>query len=133
MLFLIHLVSTAIMVGAIWVIQLVHYPSFYYIDKNNYMKFQNFHMNRISYIVIPAMTVELFSGLLIIYLGLKNDILFMISIIFLISIWLSTALLFTRIHQKLTEGYESLLIKKLVKTNWLRTILWNLRLIILLL
>ena len=116
MLFLIHLVSTAIMVGAIWVIQLVHYPSFYYIDKNNYMKFQNFHMNRISYIVIPAMTV-----------------LFMISIIFLISIWLSTALLFTRIHQKLTEGYEFSLIKKLVKTNWLRTILWSLRLIILLL
>ena len=73
MLFLIHLVSTAIMVGAIWVIQLVHYPSFYYIDKNNYMKFQNFHMNRISYIVIPAMTVELFSGLLILYFGLKNS------------------------------------------------------------
>ena len=121
------------MVGAIWVIQLVHYPSFYYIDKKNYMKFQNFHMNRISFIVIPAMTVELFSGLLIIYLGLKNDILFMISIIFLISIWLSTALLFTRIHQKLTEGYEFLLIKKLVKTNWMRTILWSLRLIILLL
>ena len=56
-----------------------------------------------------------------------------ISIIFLISIWLSTALLFTRIHQKLTEGYEFSLIKKLVKTNWLRTILWSLRLIILLL
>ena len=131
MLFLIHLVSTAIMVGAIWIIQLVHYPSFYYIDKNNYMKFQNFHMNRISYIVIPAMSVEIFSGLLIIYLGLKNDILFTISMTFLILIWISTALLFTSIHQRLTNGYELSLIKKLVKTNWLRTILWSLRLALL--
>ena len=131
MLFSIHLVSTSIMVGAIWVIQLVHYPSFYYIDKNNYMKFQNFHMNRISYIVIPAMSVELFSGLLIIYLGFKNDILFTMSMIFLILIWISTALLFASIHQKLTNGYELSLIKKLVKTNWLRTILWSLRLALL--
>ena len=121
------------MVGAIWVIQLVHYPSFHYVDKNSYMKFQDFHMNRISYIVIPAMTVELFSGVLIIYLGLKNDALFIISIIFLILIWISTALLFTPIHQKLTSGYKSSLIKKLVKTNWLRTILWSFRLTLLLL
>jgi len=96
------------------------------------MKFQDFHMNRISYIVIPAMTVELFSGLLIIYLGLKNDALFIISIIFLTLIWISTALLFTPIHQKLTSGYKSSLIKKLVKTNWLRTILWSFRLTLLL-
>ena len=131
MFFSIHLASTAIMVGAIWVIQLVHYPSFHYVDKSSYMKFQDFHMNRISYIVIPAMTVELFSGVLIIYLGLKNDALFIISIIFLILIWISTALLFTPIHQKLTSGYKSSLIKKLVKTNWLRTILWSLRLTLL--
>ena len=132
MFFSIHLVSTSIMVGAIWVIQLVHYPSFHYVDKSSYRKFQDFHMNRISYIVIPAMTVELFSGVLIIYLGLKNDALFIISIIFLILIWISTALLFTPIHQKLTSGYKSSLIKKLVKTNWLRTILWSFRLTLLL-
>jgi hypothetical protein len=50
---------------------------------------------------------------------------------FLILIWLSTALLFTKIHQNLIEGYKSSLINKLIKTNWLRTILWSLRLIIL--
>jgi len=37
-----HLISTVIMVGAIWVIQLLHYPSSPYVEKNNYARFNIF-------------------------------------------------------------------------------------------
>ena len=131
MLLSVHLISTSIMVGAIWVIQLVHYPSFYYVSKEKYIKFQNFHMNRISFIVIPVMMAELFSGIMILYRGLRNDSMFIISIGCLTLIWLSTAILFTGIHQKLTNGYNSSLIDQLVNRNWLRTFLWTSRLILL--
>ena len=57
MLFL-HILSTAIMVGIIWVIKIIHYPSFHYIDKSRYLSFQIFHMNKISYIVIPFVAIE---------------------------------------------------------------------------
>ena len=41
-LLMIHIVSTSIMVGAIWVIQLVHYPSFKYVKESDYIIFQKY-------------------------------------------------------------------------------------------
>ena len=39
-LLMIHIVSTSIMVGVIWIMQLVHYPSFKYVKESNYIIFQ---------------------------------------------------------------------------------------------
>ena len=128
MLFL-HILSTAIMVGIIWVIQIVHYPSFHYIDKSRYVSFQNFHMNKISYIVIPVMSIEAISGIILLY----NDqtVLFIISLIILLVIWTLTAFYFTRAHQLLANGYKKDIVRKLVQANWVRTGLWTLLLLIL--
>ena len=63
-----HIVSTSLMVGVIWVMQLVHYPSFNFINLKDYKSFQEFHMKRISLIVIPIMTIELTSGILIFWI-----------------------------------------------------------------
>ncbi len=120
------------MVGVIWVIQLVHYPSFHFINKKDYNRFQDFHMKRITYIVMPTMLIELFSGVYLILSGLKGEIIFLISIILLGLIWLQTAIFFTRIHQRLTIGYQKNLVDNLVKINWFRTIAWSGRLILLL-
>ena len=67
-IFTVHLIFTAIMVGVIWLVQFVHYPSFNFIDKKFYSDFQNFHIKRISFIVIPVMLLELVSGLILIFL-----------------------------------------------------------------
>lgn len=131
--FILHLVSTSIMVGVIWIIQLVHYPTFLYIDKQKYMKFQEFHMSRVSYIVMPTMIAELFSG---IYILFYNNIL-MVNTFFLLASfslflnWVITALVFVKIHNRLLIKYEKNIILLLVKLNWLRTILWSLRLVFL--
>ena len=131
--FILHLVSTSIMVGVIWIIQLVHYPTFLFIDKQKYMKFQEFHMSRVSYIVMPTMIAELFSG---IYILLYNNIL-MVNTFFLLASfslflnWVITALVFVKIHNGLLIKYEKNIILLLVKFNWIRTILWSLRLVFL--
>ena len=49
---ILHLIATSVMVGVIWVIQLVHYPSFHFVELKQYTTFQRFHMARISYVVI---------------------------------------------------------------------------------
>ena len=121
------------MVGVIWTIQLVHYPSFNFINQKDYIKFQNFHMKRISLIVMPIMGIELFSGLVIIFFEMKNGIIFYFSIFILILIWLLTGIIFSRLHQKLTMGYRILIINRLIKMNWLRTFLWTLRIFLLML
>jgi len=123
----IHFASTAVMVGVIWVIQLLHYPTFHYIEKNNYSQFQKFHMNRISYIVIPAMVIEMLSGIMLVII---NDD-FIISFSLLVCIWIITFVFFTNIHQRLLSKYENTAVEKLVNLNWIRTTFWTVRLVIL--
>ena len=50
--------STFVMVGIIWIVQLVHYPSFAFVDVTRYIEFQTFHERNISFIVVPLMVVE---------------------------------------------------------------------------
>ena len=126
---IIHLIATSVMVGVIWVIQLVHYPSFHFIELNKYTTFQRFHMSRISYVVIPAMLTELFTLILIIISMDQVDPIILASALLLIVIWLMTAVFFSGVHQKLTLGYDQTVVDKLVKLNWGRTLLWTLRLL----
>ena len=126
----VNFISTSIMVGVIWVIQLLHYPSFHFINDQKYIEFQHFHMQRISIIVIPAMLTELASALLLAYFFESSLTIILLAL--LLGIWGITFIFFTNMHQKLTNGFDPSIVDKLVKINWSRTALWSLRLIILL-
>ena len=130
MISLTHLVFTSIMVGIIWVIQLVHYPSFYFIQKDIFVSFQKFHMDKIAIIVAPVMLIELITGILLIYMETNIDIVLSISLFILIAIWVLTAIYFYKAHQNLMSGYNEEIISQLIKLNWIRTILWTFRLIL---
>ena len=125
----IHFLSTSLMVGIIWVIQLLHYPTFHFIKESDYVEFQHFHMQRISFIVVPVMIIELLSGFMLVYYFRSN--LLILCLIILHVIWLITFVFFTKLHQSLLGGYDKIIVKKLVQINWSRTVLWSLRLIIL--
>lgn len=128
-LYNVHFLSTSIMVGIIWVIQLLHYPAFHFIKESDYVEFQHFHMQRISFIVVPVMILELFSAFMLVYYLRSN--LLILCLIILLFIWLITFVFFTKLHQSLLDGYDKKIVDKLVKINWSRTVLWSLRLIIL--
>jgi hypothetical protein len=129
-IFQFHLIFTSLMVGVIWVIQLVHYPSFHYVKKDNYPLFQRFHMQRISIIVMPLMIIELLSGSYLVYDRLYLNIYFLSSILILLVIWLLTAVIFSGLHQRLEQGYDESLVNKMILYNWIRTSLWTLRLLL---
>tara|TARA_Y100000816_G_scaffold79336_1_gene54102 strand:+ start:279 stop:695 length:417 start_codon:yes stop_codon:yes gene_type:complete len=126
-----HLTSTSIMVGVIWVIQLVHYPSFKYVKESDFIIFQKYHMNNISYIVFPVMFTELVTALFIFFSG-EESLFFVLSLICLFLIWAITGVLFTKYHSILKEGKDLKMIKKMIRANWIRTLLWTLRLIMIL-
>ena len=125
----VHFLSTSLMVGIIWVIQLLHYPAFNFIKESDYVEFQHFHMQRISFIVVPVMILELFSAFMLVYYVRSN--LLILCLIILLFIWLITFVFFTKMHQLLLVGYDKIIVDKLVQINWSRTVLWSLRLIIL--
>ncbi len=130
-IFLVHLISTSIMVGVIWVIQLAHYPSFHFIDKDIYTSFQKFHMNKISLIVLPVMLVEITTGVILLNVDNYKSTFILIAFIILIIIWAITGVYFSSAHNKLVIGYQELIINQLVAMNWIRTLLWTLRMILL--
>ena len=119
----IHIYSSLFMCGLIWLIQLVHYPGFLFIDKERYIDFQRFHMLRISWIVIPIMSLELVSGVSLCYL--KSSHLWTVNLLLILLIWMSTLLIQSPVHGKLEKGYSEQLIKRLIQGNWIRTILWT--------
>ena len=130
LLFNVNFISTSVMVGIIWIIQLLHYPSFHFINEKKYVEFQYFHMRRISFIVIPAMLIEFASASLLAYFFRSSLTIILLAL--LLGIWGITFIFFTNMHQKLTTGYDQTTVDTLVKINWSRTALWSLRLIILL-
>ena len=108
--------------GLIWLIQLVHYPSFAHVAKDRFADFAKFHAKRISFIVVPLMLLDLITALLLVpEYGWLN-----VSLV--VMIWASTALWSVPCHQYLqSRGKDDNYIKKLVLTNWPRTVIWSVR------
>ena len=125
---LVHLIMTAMMVSIIWLVQILHYPTFLYIDIDRYTEFQNFHMKNISYLIIPLMLLEFLTGFLLLFFVDEIDFYFSISFGLLVLIWLITALFFSKYHSALSNNYERNIILKLIRLNWVRTFFWTARL-----
>lgn len=124
-LFLIHYGLCVFMTGLIWMVQLVHYPSFSYVEEKVFGAFASFHSRAISFIVLPAMVAELASGAYLFYQG--RSVILGINLACLVLIWLSTFFLSVPLHSKLAKGKDSKSIGRLVATNWPRTVLWSAR------
>lgn len=126
--FLIHLLTTAMMVGVIWIVQIVHYPAFDFVDEKKFRDFSLFHQQKITYVVGPLMIIEFMTGL---YLLPKFSLIFSGSMVLLVIIWLVTFFFSVKEHNILLSGRDEESINRLIKTNWTRTLLWSARLVIL--
>lgn len=131
LLFFINLITTAIMVGLIWIIQLVHYPFFHRVERKTFNLHMDEHRKKISYIVIPVMLPELASAIGLALLESRFQTEFISGFILLLLIWISTAVLQVPSHSKLANGYSEPEVSKLVRLNWVRTTLWSIRLLLL--
>lgn len=128
-LLLIHAAATLIMLGVILVVQLVHYPLFQYVRAADYEAFQAAHMRRITWIVAPAMTTELVTAGWIAWshpLGLPAWMGWT-GLALVIFIWITTGVVQMPLHSRLVTGFEATHHRRLVATNWLRTVAWGLR------
>jgi len=59
--FLIHIICNSVLVGILFVTQLITYPSFLAVDSHVFIGFHKRYTMNISVIVIPFMVGELFS------------------------------------------------------------------------
>ena len=127
-LILLNIFVSTFMLSLILITQIVSYPLFLKVNFSNLETYHSDYVKRISLIVMPFMMVELLVALLLlIYLESLQSI---FSMILLIAIFLSTYFIQVPIHSKITNSTNTLILKKLINTNWLRTIPWVLKCII---
>ncbi len=114
------------MTGLIWYVQLVHYPSFHFVDEGSFEAFHKHHSIKTGFIVMPIMTLELATSGALAWIDgwfTLNALGFYLVIL----IWISTAIFSVPKHNALRYGKADSLIKGLVDTNWFRSVLWSLK------
>ncbi len=131
LLILTQIASTWLMVGLIWLVQIVHYPLLLLVGDSHFATYHQQHCARIAWIVGPVMSVEMCGALLLLMILPFNIGLFG-AFGLLVTAWLSTAFLQVGLHHRLSlaphdAALKPPLINRLVKTNWIRTFCWSAR------
>ncbi len=121
-----HAATTFALVGLIWTIQVVHYPLMARVGAEAFPAYERAHLTRVTGLVAPLMLAEaaLASALLL----LDPSPLAVSGAVMLLAIWLSTGLVQAPLHARLEQGgLDPAVIRRLVRTNAVRTALWTAR------
>jgi len=129
---LVQAAATWSLVGLIWTMQVVHYPLFAKVGRAGYPAWQKSHMSRITVLVAPLMVLEAACALLLLVAAVRGENPALGPWVWsggllLAGIWLTTALVQAPLHGRLTGGFDPDLHRRLVGTNWIRTLLWTAR------
>mgnify|MGYP003387066149 CR=1 FL=1 len=120
---LLQLLFSSGLLVLIWLVQILHYPSFVFYERSEFAAAMEFHQRRISYLVLPLMLGELALAMTLV---LRNPDLVNGLILGLIAtVWTTTFFVQVPLHGQLTV-FDYNRINRLVRGNWLRTILWSL-------
>ncbi len=128
LLIFIHLLSNSFLLAIIYQTQLITYPTFLEISPKKFNKYHKNYVNVITYLVAPFMVLELSTLVVIIYNN--KGFLLIKSLLTLIVIWLVTFIVMVPIHNNISKKYKSSQIRRLINYNWIRTILWTLKFIV---
>ncbi|MFA0962286.1 hypothetical protein AB9P05_10790 [Roseivirga sp. BDSF3-8] len=127
---LITFLLTALLTGLIWTVQLVHYPSFLNVGSDSLSQYESLHRKRIFPLVGPLMVAELIATGYLTFTQLTNNY-HILAALLLLPIWLHTWFFAAPAHFLLSKfGYDEKVIRRLVSSNWIRTLAWTIRLTI---
>lgn len=120
-------VASGMMAGIIWFVQVVHYPLFAAADGPGYA-LEN--QRRTSWVVLPPMLVEAVAAAWLVVqppaaVGRGAAV---VGLAMVGLLWLSTLAVQMPLHARLArEGHVPATVAALVRSNWLRTVLWTAR------
>ncbi|MDQ3256092.1 MAG: hypothetical protein M3R15_19710 [Acidobacteriota bacterium] len=128
--FLAHVAATLFMTGVIWFVQVVHYPLFSQVGPATFINYESAHARLTTWIVAPPMLFEVVTGALLLWWRRPSGVsawLVATGFALVLVIWLSTYFLQVPRHTMLGKGYDQTAHDMLVFSNWLRTIAWSAR------
>ena len=124
-----NFVATAVMTGVIWFVQWVHYPLLASVPVDGAVKAAEQHQRRTGQVLALPMAVE---GVTTLWLLVSRPdavslILPWASAVFLAVALGSTVILSVPLHAKMVTNPSADIGRRLVVTNWPRTIAWTAR------
>lgn len=128
-LLVVHAAATWFMAGLIWVIQVVHYPLFRRVGREEFVAYERDHTGRMGRVLaVPAIT-EIVTGAALVFVRPEGVPLgpVLAAGAVLAAIWVMTGLVQAPLHGRLSAGHDPALIDRLVGSNWWRTAGWTLR------
>ncbi len=109
----------------IWLVQIVIYPGFLYYNESDLKKWHRTYTGRITIIVMPLMLGQLFLYVFLSYSQATFDSFVGLGLV--VMVWAVTFFISVPLHAKIdTLADTTMARKKLVRTNWMRTIAWTL-------
>jgi len=126
---LVHCAVTWYMVGLIWLVQVVHYPLFAAVGDQASVAYQRAHMRKTTWVTLPPMLVEALTVFLLVLprAGQGPGWMELTGGLLLAVIWLSTFLVQVPCHEKLAASFQPPIHRRLVASNWIRTLAWTVR------
>jgi len=122
----VELVSALFMTGLIWFVQVVHYPLLAFVGAES-TAYQNAHMRRTTLVVAAPMLAELTAGIILAALRVGPGWQRWPATVLLAVVWLATITLLVPAHDALGRGFDARVHRRLVASNWIRTVAWTAR------
>ena len=120
--------STLFMVGLIWFVQIVHYPLYANVGREQFPEYERLHNQLTTWVVGPAMLLEVITAAILLKFPLRDSAsLAWFGAGLLAVIWITTATLSIPAHNALISEFSMTQYHKLVSTNWIRTVGWSMR------
>lgn len=115
--------------GLIWFVQTVHYPLFAAVGPERFAEYERAHASRTAPVVGPPMLIEAATALALPVVPLPHvsPVAPWLGLAVLVLIWLSTFFVQVPRHRELASGFEAGSHRRLVVTNWVRTVAWSAR------
>ena len=126
MLLLVSLVSTWYLIGLVWFVQAVAYPQFARVAVADFLTYHKAHTTWITPVVLPPMFVELGTAVALVWRS-PHDGPLQIALALVVVVWVNTFAMALPAHERLTHGHDAAVIRRLVRVNWIRSIAWTAR------
>ena len=124
-----HALTAAYMTGIIWFVQIIHYPTLAPPAHGSFTERHHDYTRRMGWVVGPVMILEMALQLVQVYTAPGPRSVLLLAL--LLIIWISTFALQVPAHNQLSGGHDPALVHRLVRTNWIRTLGWTARSLIL--
>lgn len=139
--FIINVITTLLLVGITWFMQIVFFPLLRFYDTDKPDVFARTYRDRMMLLTFPLMSLEFLTGVTIMLAyamvpketeaAFRSYIIFGIAFLCMAINLLITFQMIRPLSRKFLEKPTLLVLKKLEQWNWVRTIIWTLRFLLL--